>query len=229
VEFRSVMATAMKDVMPSSDEVTCVALQGRTLVVGTRLGLVLRADHSGSPASLLLSGSSPVRAVAVDARERFCASGAANGSLSVKALEPGGGGGEPATYEHGAGSVLGVALMPEADAPRAEACTVCAGGEDLTGALCPTAAACSARPPGLIHEGEGRVTQVCWRARPQLLAWANDTGVKVFNAKTRQKVTYIPRPQPSPGAGGGGWQAGQCSLAWAADDHLVSGSAGAPL
>lgn len=47
-----------------------------------------------------------------------------------------------------------------------------------------------------MHSGEGPIHAVKWRT--SLVAWANDAGVKVYDAANNQRVTFIERPRGSP-------------------------------
>lgn len=48
----------------------------------------------------------------------------------------------------------------------------------------------------VLHSGEGTVHAVRWMGT--FIAWANDVGVKIYNAATHQRVTYIDRPKGLP-------------------------------
>ncbi|GER55616.1 vacuolar protein sorting-associated protein, partial [Striga asiatica] len=48
----------------------------------------------------------------------------------------------------------------------------------------------------VLHSGEGPIHSVKWRT--SLIAWANDAGVKVYDAANDQRVTFIERPRGSP-------------------------------
>ncbi|KAB1227360.1 hypothetical protein CJ030_MR1G005938 [Morella rubra] len=48
----------------------------------------------------------------------------------------------------------------------------------------------------VLHSGEGPIHAVKWRT--SLIAWANDTGVKVYDTADDQRVTFIERPRGSP-------------------------------
>jgi hypothetical protein len=50
----------------------------------------------------------------------------------------------------------------------------------------------------VLHSGEGPIHAVKWRT--SLLAWANDAGVKVYDAANHHRITYIERPRASPPA-----------------------------
>ncbi|KAL1826660.1 hypothetical protein ACET3Z_005072 [Daucus carota] len=48
----------------------------------------------------------------------------------------------------------------------------------------------------ILHSAEGPIHAVKWRTN--LIAWANDTGVKVYDSANNQRITFIERPQGSP-------------------------------
>lgn len=48
----------------------------------------------------------------------------------------------------------------------------------------------------VLHSGEGPIHAVKWRTG--LVAWANDTGVKVYDACNDQRITFIERPRGIP-------------------------------
>ena len=60
----------------------------------------------------------------------------------------------------------------------------------------------------ILHSGEGPVHAVRWRG--SLIAWANDTGVKIYDCNTNEKLTWIDRPRGSPAP-----EKYRCSLCWA--------------
>ncbi|KAJ1491242.1 hypothetical protein T484DRAFT_1775170 [Baffinella frigidus] len=47
----------------------------------------------------------------------------------------------------------------------------------------------------VVHSGEGPVGAVAWEG--SLIAWSNDTGVKIFDVQTNQRITFIDRPKVS--------------------------------
>uniref|UniRef100_A0A8C7KZR5 Vacuolar protein sorting-associated protein 41 homolog n=1 Tax=Oncorhynchus kisutch TaxID=8019 RepID=A0A8C7KZR5_ONCKI len=67
-----------------------------------------------------------------------------------------------------------------------------------------------------LHEGEGTITNVRWRAN--LIAWANNVGVKIYDISTKQRITNVfrdnvsLRPDMYP-----------CSLCWKDNSTLIIG------
>uniref|UniRef100_A0A4W6CQ03 Vacuolar protein sorting-associated protein 41 homolog n=1 Tax=Lates calcarifer TaxID=8187 RepID=A0A4W6CQ03_LATCA len=68
----------------------------------------------------------------------------------------------------------------------------------------------------VLHEGEGSITNVQWRAN--LIAWANNVGVKIYDISTKQRITNVLRdnvslrPDMYP-----------CSLCWKDNTTLIVG------
>ncbi|KAJ9117531.1 hypothetical protein QFC22_004381 [Naganishia vaughanmartiniae] len=65
----------------------------------------------------------------------------------------------------------------------------------------------------VLHSGEGPIYAIQWRGN--LIAWANDLGVKIYDTNTQQRITYIDRPANSPRA-----DLFKCNLFWQ-DDHTL--------
>uniref|UniRef100_A0A7N8WMV8 Vacuolar protein sorting-associated protein 41 homolog n=1 Tax=Mastacembelus armatus TaxID=205130 RepID=A0A7N8WMV8_9TELE len=68
----------------------------------------------------------------------------------------------------------------------------------------------------VLHEGEGTITNIQWRAN--LIAWANNVGVKIYDISTKQRITNVLRdnvslrPDMYP-----------CSLCWKDSTTLIVG------
>ncbi|KAF3703710.1 Vacuolar protein sorting-associated protein 41 -like protein S53 [Channa argus] len=68
----------------------------------------------------------------------------------------------------------------------------------------------------VLHEGEGTITSIQWRAN--LIAWANNVGVKIYDFSTKQRITNVLRdnvslrPDMYP-----------CSLCWKDNATLIVG------
>jgi len=211
VEARSITAAVLSE-LPAADEIKCVAIHGCAAVIGTRLGSLLHVDHNGNQVRMIWSNSAQVCAAGFDREGCFCACGLSNGRVAVVPVPPRGTG-DPWICEHGSLPVISVALCPDYTLPGAENHSVCTGGEDGR-LLLHRRGLFNGHAP--LHEGEGFVTRICWRS--PLIAWANEKGVKIYNASTGQKVTFIPRP---PNCVGG--VSSRCALAWARDDRLLVG------
>lgn len=65
-----------------------------------------------------------------------------------------------------------------------------------------------------IHSGEGPIWKISWRGN--LIAWANDAGVKIYDTESKMIVGYIGRPEDSPRA-----EMFRCTLQWRDDSTLM--------
>lgn len=45
----------------------------------------------------------------------------------------------------------------------------------------------------VLHAGEGPIYAIKWAAT--FIAWANDSGVKIYDTTTKQRITFIERPK----------------------------------
>mmetsp|Transcript_7798 Transcript_7798/g.14869 ORF Transcript_7798/g.14869 Transcript_7798/m.14869 type:complete len:939 (+) Transcript_7798:56-2872(+) len=68
----------------------------------------------------------------------------------------------------------------------------------------------------VLHAGEGPIWTVKWRGN--LIAWANDLGVKIWDCGCSERIAHIPRAAGSPRA-----DAYRCSLVWGVEDTLLIG------
>jgi hypothetical protein len=65
-----------------------------------------------------------------------------------------------------------------------------------------------------IHSGEGPIWTTAWRSN--LIAWANDLGVKIYDTNSQQRISYIDREADSPRA-----DLFKCTLRWSDDSNLL--------
>lgn len=68
----------------------------------------------------------------------------------------------------------------------------------------------------VLHSGEGPIWSAQWRRN--YIAWANDSGVRIYDTHTSTRIASIPRPGASPRA-----DLYPCYLLWQHDTRLVIG------
>lgn len=68
----------------------------------------------------------------------------------------------------------------------------------------------------VLHANEGPIYSIQWKNN--FIAWANDTGVKVYDTLTNLRITYIDRPTGSPRP-----DLYKCRLVWKNDTTLMIG------
>jgi hypothetical protein len=68
----------------------------------------------------------------------------------------------------------------------------------------------------VLHANEGPIYAIKWRNN--FIAWANDTGVKIYDTTTNVRITFIDRPEGSPRA-----DLYKCRMCWKNDTTLLIG------
>jgi vacuolar protein sorting-associated protein 41 len=66
----------------------------------------------------------------------------------------------------------------------------------------------------ILHSGEGPIWKTSWRGA--LIVWANDTGVRIYDTGSSQRVAFLDRPANSPRA-----DLFKCTLQWRDDTTLM--------
>eukprot|EP00434_Breviolum_minutum_P039187 symbB.v1.2.034789.t1/scaffold4554.1/size38090/4 len=192
VEFKSLSSVVLGDAAGFSDEITALSVGARMAALGTRMGSIFILEHGGNAIRKISTNNACIHSLGLESKGRFCVSGAGDGRITVWSLSPGF---DPWVTEHSQLPILDVQ----------EKLVLCAGGED--GRLVLHQRVLFGGQT-VLHEGEGSITVVLWRG--SLIAWMNPRGVKVYNVKSGQKVTFVPAPSRAKG-----------SLTWIADDQLA--------
>ena len=68
----------------------------------------------------------------------------------------------------------------------------------------------------ILHSGEGPIWAIEWRG--ELIAWANDQGVKIYDTASNKQIGFVDRGVDPPRA-----ELFKCSLTWKDDSTLVIG------
>ena len=172
----------------SSDLATCACAAEGLIALGTKSGRVHILDADGVEIRRFAPHAGPVNDVSLDARAEFVASCAEDGTVAVHGLRVD----ERILREHSA-PVRTVALDPDFASRRAR--RFARGGAD--GALVLNARTGAGQRGDLtLHAGEGTVHLARWAG--DLIAWANDVGVKVYDVARDRRVAFVDRPRGSP-------------------------------
>ena len=67
-----------------------------------------------------------------------------------------------------------------------------------------------------LHSGEGPIYAISWKG--PYIAWANDTGAKVWHIPSHQQITFVERSPDAPRA-----DLHKCRLIWRDDSTLIIG------
>ena len=175
----------------ADDAATCAcAWEGGVLALGTASGRVRVFDSLGGELKRFASHrAGPVRAVSFDARGEFVASCSEDGTVAIRGLY---------VDEHQVTRAFGRAMRAVAldpDFARAKSRRFVCGG--VSGALIINGVGWMGhRADATLHSGEGTVHAVSWAGA--LIAWANDAGVKLYDADRSESVAFVDRPRGSP-------------------------------
>ncbi|GAB9468356.1 Vacuolar protein sorting-associated protein 41 [Globisporangium polare] len=222
------------------DSLSCIALHVNFICAGTYNGNVLLLELDGRFIRRLHQHYKKVNQVCIDETGQFIASCSDDGTVAVYTLFP------PSTASGKTGNNNGGTLSSSAIPSATQVSVSSTGGEvniynyfsavysvqledryamkrersfacgGIAGQLILNKKGWIIDKESTIHEGEGPVHAIRWK--DGLVAWANDWGVKVYDADKDQRVTYIERPANCPPM-----ELCRCHLEWQSSSVLIVG------
>ncbi|GAB2274698.1 Vacuolar protein sorting-associated protein 41 [Dionaea muscipula] len=171
----------------SADAASCIAVAERMIALGTHGGSVHILDFLGNQVKEFPAHSAAVNGLSFDIEGEYIGSCSDDGSVVVSSLFTD----EKRRFEYHR-PMKAIALDPEY--ARKTSRRFVAGG--LAGQLIFYTKKWFGYQDQVLHTGEGPIHAATWRT--SLIAWANDAGVKVYDAANNQRVTFIERPRGSP-------------------------------
>ncbi|CAO2813254.1 unnamed protein product [Amaranthus hypochondriacus] len=171
----------------STDAATCIAVSERMIALGTLSGSLHLLDFLGNQVKEFRAHKAAVNDLSFDIDGEFLGSCSDDGSVVISSLFTD----EKRKFEYHR-PMKAIALDP--DYARKSLRRFVAGG--LAGQLVFYTKKWFGYQEQILHSGEGPIHAVAWRT--SLIAWANDLGVKVYDAASDQRVTFIERPRGSP-------------------------------
>ncbi|XP_051120523.1 vacuolar protein sorting-associated protein 41 homolog [Andrographis paniculata] len=170
-----------------SDAASCIAVAERMIALGTHGGSVHILDFLGNQVKEFIAHTAAVNDLCFDIEGEFIGSCSDDGSVVINSLFTD----ERMKFEYHR-PMKTIALDP--DYVRKSSRRFVAGG--LAGHLYFNVKKWLGYRDQVLHSGEGPIHSVKWRS--SLIAWANDAGVKVYDAVNDQRITFIERPRGSP-------------------------------
>uniref|UniRef100_A0A7N0RCY2 Vacuolar protein sorting-associated protein 41 homolog n=2 Tax=Kalanchoe fedtschenkoi TaxID=63787 RepID=A0A7N0RCY2_KALFE len=171
----------------ANDAASCVAVAERMIALGTHDGIVHILDFLGNQVKEFPSHVSVVNDLSFDVDGEYVASCSDDGCVVINSLFSD----EKMRFEYHR-PMKAVAIDPEY--ARKASKRFVAGG--LAGNLYINSKKWLGFRDQILHSGEGPIHAVKWRE--SLVAWANDVGVKVYDAANDQRVTFIEKSRSSP-------------------------------
>ncbi|KAH6814682.1 vacuolar protein sorting 41 [Perilla frutescens var. frutescens] len=170
-----------------SDAASCIAVSERMIALGTTTGSVHILDFLGNQVKEFIAHTGAVNDLCFDIEGEYIGSCADDGYVVINSLFTE----ERLKFEYQR-PMKAIALDP--NYVRKSSRRFVTGG--LAGNLYYNVKKWIGYRDQVLHSGEGPIHSVKWRSN--LIAWANDAGVKVYDAANDQCVTFIERPRGSP-------------------------------
>jgi len=182
------LGASVTALLQGSHKAVCMKISEKFLALGTHLGVVYILDFNGNEICRLPSHNDvPVREISIDASGEFVASCADDGRVVIHGLCTG------TMVEHKFKQPITCVALDPAYARNKKEAFVC-GGKGGRLILCEKGWWSTNNT--VLHEGEGTIYAIPWER--ELIAWANDIGVKIYDCDTKERITYIDRPRGSP-------------------------------
>ncbi|XP_057781883.1 vacuolar protein sorting-associated protein 41 homolog [Salvia miltiorrhiza] len=169
------------------DAASCIAVAERMIALGTHSGSVHILDFLGNQVKEFIAHTAAVNDLCFDIEGEYIGSCSDDGSVVINSLFTE----ERLKFEYHR-PMKAIALDP--DYVRKASRRFVTGG--LAGHLYYNVKKWIGYRDQVLHSGEGPIHSVKWRNN--LIAWANDAGVKVYDAANDQRLTFIERPRGSP-------------------------------
>ncbi|KAE8721396.1 Vacuolar protein sorting-associated protein 41-like protein [Hibiscus syriacus] len=171
----------------SGDSASCIVVSERMIALGTHDGTVHILDFLGNQVKEFAAHSAAMNDLSFDIEGEYIGSCSDDGSVILHSLFTD----EKLKFEYHH-PMKAIALDP--DYARKSSRRFVTGG--LAGHLYLNTKKWLGYKDQVLHSGEGPIHAVKWRT--SLIAWANDMGVKVYDAANDQRITFIERPRGSP-------------------------------
>ncbi|CAL1378642.1 unnamed protein product [Linum trigynum] len=171
----------------SNDAASCISVAERMIALGTLDGTVHILDFLGNQVKEFPTHTGAVNDLSFDVDGEYIGSCSDDGTVVINSLFTD----EKMKFEYHR-PMKAISLDPEYS--RKTSRRFVAGG--LAGQLYLNSKKWLGYRDQVLHSGEGPIHAVKWRTN--LIAWANDTGVKVYDAANDQRITFIERPRGSP-------------------------------
>ncbi|CAL5212206.1 unnamed protein product [Lathyrus oleraceus] len=171
----------------ATDAASCVAVAERMIALGTHAGTIHILDFLGNQVKEFSAHASVVNDLSFDIEGEYIGSCSDDGSVVINSLFTD----ELMKFEYHR-PMKAIALDP--DYARKMSRRFIAGG--LAGNLYLNSKKWLGYRDQVLHSGEGSIHAVKWRAN--LVAWANDVGVKVYDTANDRRITFIERPRGCP-------------------------------
>ncbi|CAO3637448.1 unnamed protein product [Cunninghamella blakesleeana] len=177
------------------------------VALGTHWGTVHVLDFEGNIVKSFQKHNATVNDISIDASEEFIASASDDGKVYIYSLYTS----EIQHFDYRR-PVKAVAIDPEYAHKKTR--QFVSGG--MAEQLIMNEKGWLGHQNMVLHANEGPIYSIQWKN--QFIAWANDTGVKIYDTQSNLRITYIDRPSGSPRP-----DLYKCRMVWKDDTTLLIG------
>lgn len=187
------------------DSASALAVSDRILALGTHSGAIYILDEQGNLVKGFRSHSASVMDLVIDSTSEFIGSAGMDGIVSISSLS------SSEAYTFDFKRVMRAIALEPAFGRRSTRCFVCGG---MAGQLVLREKSWFGHRETVLHGGEGPIWTIKWKGN--LIAWATDRGVRIYDMQSRQRIGLISPPLDNPRA-----DLFRCSLIWQDDFTLL--------
>ncbi|KAI5121199.1 hypothetical protein M0805_006000 [Coniferiporia weirii] len=187
------------------DSASSLAVCSKYIAMGTHSGIIHVLDYTGGRIKSYRLHSASVIDLCFDSAAEFVASASIDGQVIIHSLST------PESYAFDKKRPMRTIAFDPNFAKRSTRAFVCGG---MNGDLVLHEKGWLGHKETVLHTGEGPIWTARWRGN--LIAWANDLGVKIYDTASQTRITFIDRPADSPRA-----DLFKCTLHWQDDATLL--------
>ncbi|KAF8589629.1 vacuolar protein sorting-associated protein 41 [Ramaria rubella] len=187
------------------DTASAVAVSLKFLVMGTHSGIVHVLDYQGNRIRSYRPHSASINEMCIDTTGDFVGTASVDGQVVIHSLST------PESYAFDLRRPMRTISLDPQFAKSGSRAFVCGG---MAGTLVMHEKGWLGHKETVLHTGEGPIWTSKWRGN--LIAWANDLGVKIYDTDAQVRITYVDRPPDSPRA-----DLFKCNLYWQDDATLL--------
>lgn len=206
------LGASVSDIL-EKDPASCLCVSDKILALGTHDGTLHILDIHGNEVKTLSSHKAVINDICFDEQADFVASCSDDGSVSISGLYTE----EVAVFQYGR-PVKTIAVDPRYASRKTREFVT--GG--LAGQLILNSRGWLGSKDSVVHSGEGPIHVARWSGN--YIAWANDLGVKVYDASIHRRIAFFgfERPAGSPVSMAAALRL-RCHLFWEGDSTLFMG------
>ncbi|KAJ7499555.1 vacuolar assembling protein VPS41 [Mycena latifolia] len=185
------------------DSASALCISKSLLAMGTHGGIVHILDLAGTRIKSYKPHMASIIDIAMDETAEYVATASIDGQVVIHS--------QAESYAFDLKRPMRTVALEPSFAKRTTRAFVCGG---MAGNLVLHEKGWLGHKETILHQGEGPIWQIRWRGN--LIAWANDFGVKIYDTVSQTRITFIDRPPDSPRA-----DLFKCTLHWQDDATLL--------